>query len=176
MTGDIFETSEEFKYGIVLTPKCDLIQSKTKKVLVCYGFPLRKKYFRKRNYPPHGIDPVIAELHRNGHTMAEIVACIEKRYLKESLPMTLPVIWNFSPEDGTFGICLDFNNVQSIEITEVKKWKRLSRIDSPYIEEILQKYGSLVSRIGTLEINRSPLQLQGTIKKMESTSESKTED
>jgi hypothetical protein len=82
------------------------------------------------------------------------------------------VIWNFCPEEGIFGICLDFNNVESVEITEVKdKWKRLSRIDSPYIEEILQKYGSLVSRVGTLQINRSPFQLQESMKKLENKTE-----
>jgi hypothetical protein len=33
-------------------------------------------------------------------------------------------------------------------------------VDSPYIEDILQKYGSYVSRIGTLQINQSPFKLQ----------------
>lgn len=167
MTGDIFETAEKFKYGIILTPKCDLIQGRTKKVLVCYGFPLKKTYFRNKNYPPHKNDPVIAKLHEEQHSMIDIARSVEKRYLKGTLPNALPVMWHFSPRKGTQGICLDFNNVQSVEIAEVKKWKRLARIDSPYIDEILQRYGSLVSRIGTLEINRSPSQLQDFLKTME---------
>jgi hypothetical protein len=56
----------------------------------------------------------------------------------------------------TFGICLDFNNVESVSISELGKWKILARIDSPYIDEIIQKYYGLVCRVGTLEINRSP--------------------
>lgn len=167
MTGDVFKTKEEFKYGIILTPKCDLTQRKTKKLLVCYGFPLKKLYFRNRNYPPHRNDPFIAKLHEEKLSMIDIAKNMEKRYLESTLPNALQVMWHFNPKEGTQGICLDFNNVQSVEISKVKKWRRLARIDSPYIDEILQRYGSLASRIGSLEINRSPSQLQDFLKKTE---------
>lgn len=176
MTGDIFETSERFKYGLILTPKCDIIQGHTEKVLVCYGFPLRRENFWDPDFPPYKIDPKIVELCRKKkekNIEEKIVGVAENRYFRESLPAGLPIMWNFCPEDGTFGICLDFNNVQSIEISEInekwkvkKTWKRLSRIDTPYIEEILQKYGSLVSRVGTLQINRSPSKLEEEMKEL----------
>lgn len=169
MTGDIFKTTEEFKYGIILTPKCDLMQRKTKKVLICYGFPLKRLYFRNKNYPPHKNDPVIAKLHEEKLPMINIAENVKKRYLENArgLPNALQVMWHFNPKEGTQGICLDFNNVQSVEISRVNKWRRLARIDSPYIDEILQRYGSLASRIGSLEINRSPSQLQDFLKETE---------
>ncbi len=171
MTGDVFETQERFTYGVILTPKCDIMQSKTEKMLVCYGFPLKKAYFRNKEYPPHKNDPAIARLHKEQHKMNEIAKSLEKRYLKETLPEALPVLWNFSEKEP--GICLDFNNVQSVDKSKIKTWNRIARIDSPYIEEILQKYGSIVSRIGTLEINRSSSQLQGVLKKIEAPNKSK---
>lgn len=165
MTGDIFETHERFKYGIILTPRCDIIQRKTQKLLVCYGFPLKKLYFRNKSYPPHKNDPTIIKLYEKQHSVKEIAKYIEKRYLKEPLPDSLPILWNFTKKEQ--GICLDFNNVQSVDKNEIKKWKRIARLDSPYIEEMLQRYGSLVSRIGTPEIIRSPSHLQNVVKKIQ---------
>jgi hypothetical protein len=171
-TGDIYETPKKFQYGIVLTPKCDLTQEKTDNVLVCYGFPLKKECFLEKDFPAHKSDPEIAKLHKeNVKSPEKIAEIMEHRYFTERLPQWLPILWNFCPEEKNFGICLDFRGVQSVEKTEVKKWKRLSRIDSPYIEEILQKYGSMMSRIGTLEINRSPFQLQKFMKKVKEEAE-----
>ena len=179
MTGDIFETNERFKYAVILSPKCDLMQNKLEKALICYGFPLKKAYFRNKNYPPHKNDTVIVSLHKKSHKMVEIADEIEKRYLGKDLPSSLHVIWNFTEKEQ--GICLDLNNVQSIDLNQVKDWKklkiwkRLCRIDSPYMEEILQKYGSLISRVGTLEIKSSPPMVQHLLKKIEKEKEKKKE-
>lgn len=167
MTGDIYETPDPFTYAIILSPKCDLIQKSVKKCLVGNSYPLKREYFRNPDYPVHKLDPVIEALHKKTNNTIEDIACnIEDRYFKTTLPDSLFVLWNFSPETGIFGLCLDFNNIKSVELVEVNKWNRISRIDSPYIEEILQKYASNASRIGTLEINRSPFQLQKTMLKM----------
>ena len=160
-TGDIFQTSDRFKYGVVLTPKCDIVQAKTSHYLICYGFPIRKMYFRNKQYPPHKNDPTITKLHSQKLPLKTIVESIEKRYLKEP-PDSIPILWNFGAKE--IGLCLDFNNVASVRKEEVKVPDRIARIDSPYIEEILHKYGNLVSRIGTLEINRSPTQIQKYLK------------
>ena len=167
MTGDILETSNELQYAVVFSPKCDLAQNKTKKVLVCYGFPLKKSYFRRKDYPPIECDPEIAKLRNKGLKMLEIAPKIEKRYLKGTLPKSFHIIWNFQPKENVFGICLNFSNVKSIDRNEIKKWKRIARIDSPYIDELIQKYGNLITRVGTLEINQSPRQLGKTIKKLD---------
>jgi hypothetical protein len=167
MTGDIF-MADELKYGIVITPKCDILQAKTPDVLVCFGFPLIEEYFDKRAFPPHANDPEIAKLHKEGKPMTEIVEKIKSRYLKANLPGRLCTLWHFKPRAGVKGICFNFHDVQSIKKQNLlKHWKRLARLDSPYVENMLEKYGNLISRVGTLEINKSPYQLQKCIKKID---------
>jgi hypothetical protein len=161
-TGDIFSTDNRFKYAVILTPRCDIVQGKTNQFLVCYAFPIRKMYFRNKEYPPHKSDPSILRLHLQNLPTNQIAKSIEKKYLKEP-PDSLPILWNFS--DKEIGLCLDFNNVVSVSKDTIKAWNRIARADSPYIEEILHKYGNLASRIGTLEINRSPTQIQNFLKK-----------
>ncbi|GAI22192.1 unnamed protein product, partial [marine sediment metagenome] len=61
--------------------------------------------------------------------------------------------------DDYFHLLIDFSMVQS----EAKKsgegavripsgWHRICRLDSPYIEDLLQKYASISARIGTPDI------------------------
>lgn len=180
MTGDIFETEDEFKYAVILTPKCDIIQDNTGgRALVCFGFPLKRENFENPNFPPYKIDQKINGLCQKERTFTiKIAETAEKRYFKETPPVGIPIIWNFCPEQGKFGICLDFNDVRSLPFAEIydnwknkKTWKRVSRIDSPFIEEILQRYGTLVSRIGTFQINRSPLKLKEDMKNVEKANE-----
>jgi hypothetical protein len=162
-TGDIYATTERFKYAVILTPRCDIAQAKTNQFLVCYAFPIRKLYFRNKQYPPHKIDPAIQKLHVQKVPLSQIAKSIEKKYLKEPSD-SLPILWNFS--DKEIGLCLDFNNVMSVSKDTIKTWNRIIRADSPYIEEILHRYGNKVSRIGTLEINRSPSQIQNFLEKI----------
>lgn len=174
MTGDIYQTAERFKYGMILSPKCDLMQSKIQKALVCYGFPIKKTYFRNKDYPPHKNDSVIVKLHKKDCKMSEIAKTVGERYLGKDLPSSLQVIWNFTEKEH--GFCLDFNNVQSVDLEEIGKWKILCRLDSPYIDEILQKYGTQISRIGTLEIKNNPLSLQKIMKEIEEKTKKKQTD
>ena len=169
MTGDIFETFDDFKYGIVVTPKCDLLQNKTSDVLVCYGFPLKEEYFDKLPYTPHKIDPEITKLHNDKKPMEEIVKQLKIRYIiNPSLPGKFCIQWHFKPRDGILGICFNFHDVQSIKKDNLlKHWTRLARLDSPYVEKMLEQYGNLISRIGTLGINKSPYQLQKYINKID---------
>ena len=165
-TGDIYTTEKEFfQYGIVLTPRCDIIQGKTTRVLICYAFPLKEELFKELEYPLHKIDPSVVKRHKNGLSLDRIVEYMKDRYFQGNsrLPANLHILWNFRHEKEIFGICFDFNNVQSVEISEFEKCKRRCRLGSPYIEDMLEKYGSLVSRIGTMEINRSPSQLRSSL-------------
>jgi hypothetical protein len=153
ITGDIFQTDDKFKYGIVLTPKCDLIQEKTKKVLLCYGFPLNEKFLDDMKYPPYKIhEAAIAKIRENGGDQKALRDYLKARYIRSTnkLPDNLFKLLYFRSDDGTFGFCFNFNNIQSINIDELKKWKRRCRLNSPYIDEIVQKYVGIVQRIGKL--------------------------
>jgi hypothetical protein len=164
-TGDIYRVEGLAKYdsyAIVLTPSCDLVHSRATKVLTCLAFPVCEEYFEDPEYPPNRIDPAIKKKRDKGLGAAEITSSLKERYItrKKSLPEHLYLIWNFRDEKETLGICFNFHDVRSVEKEELKKWKRICRLDSPFVEEIMEKYGKLVSRIGTLEINRSPEQLR----------------
>ena len=170
-TGDIFlaeGTSKYDKYALVLTPVCQFVQSKTQKVLVCFAFQVDHKCFDDPEYPPNKIDPAVTGKRNAGAKLDEIRNCLKSRYItrKEKLPDSLSVIWNFKGEDGIQGICLDFNNVKSVETETVKAWKRVCRIDSPFIEEIQEKYSRFASHVGTLDINRSPDELRASVEKL----------
>ncbi len=168
MTGDIF-MMDELKYGIVITPKCDMLQDKTPDVLVCYGFPLKEEYFSDKAFPPHANDPEILQLHEDKKPMRQIVKQIKAKYLKSiNLPSKLCILWHFKPQEGVSGVCFNFYDVQSVKKDNLlKHWPRLARLDSPYVEKMLEKYGNLISRVGTLEINQSPYQLQKCINKID---------
>jgi hypothetical protein len=169
-TGDIYRVegfSKYDKYAIVLTPVCHLVQGKTTRILTCFAFPLDEKCFDDPEYPPNKVDPAVLKRREKGES--DIIPFLKERYIarKQNLPDNFHIIWNFKDEKETFGICFDFNNVRSMEKDNVRKWKRICRLDSPFVEEILEKYGKLVSRIGTLEINRSPDQLRASLETLD---------
>jgi len=166
-TGDVYEVEESSKhekYAIVLTGNCDFAQGKATRALVCFGFPINEVLFSDPEYPPYKTDPAVIKCLGNGMKVENMKEYMKNRYLKgKSLPSKFHAIWNFRDEAGACGICFDLSNVRSTEIENVKKWKRVSRLDSPFVEELLEKYGHLVSRIGTLAINLSPDQLRDSL-------------
>lgn len=167
-TGDIFRTEglpKYYQYAIVLTPVCDLINRKTARVLLCFGFPIIEEAFADPEYPPYKIDSEIINRVENGEKPDEIVACMKKRYLgKGKLAENFYTLWNFLVEDEVLGLCFDFNRVMSMNIEGVKKWKRLQRLDFPFRQHILEVYGRFISRVGVPETNKNPEQLREKLK------------
>ena len=88
-----------------------------------------------------------------------------KKYMKErymdprNLPDNLHFIHNFKDGDVNI-ICFDFNNVRVVESSVIDGWERICRLDSPFIEEMLEKYGALVSRVGVPGYNKNKKQLK----------------
>ena len=103
---------------------------------------------------PNAITEKVKEKRKN------FLKWMQKRYLEEGeLPENLYTLWHFIEEKSAYPICFDFNNVACIEFQHLKKWKRICRLDFPFIEEMIEKYGTLVSRIGVPRFNKSPKQL-----------------
>ncbi|WP_159394163.1 hypothetical protein [Streptomyces sp. NRRL S-495] len=50
-------------------------------------------------------------------------------------------------------LLVDFENVQSIPLAEVRGWKRIATLDSPFAEAWLTSHGHTVARIGTPEVD-----------------------
>jgi len=155
-TGDIYRTSNERKYdqyAIVLTPACDLSQSKTISVLACFAFPLDEEFLEDEGYPPYQVDHVILKKRARGANFGELREAVKQRFLerKDPLPARFYILRNFVDDDkkDPFCICFDFNNVRSVLMNDLGRWSRICRLDSPFIEDMLQKYGSQAFRIGT---------------------------
>lgn len=163
-TGDIFETSKTLseRYAIVLTPKCDLIQKKTNIVQICYAFPIHEDLLTNQEFPPRNIDPKIIDKKKNSSLEKTIIQCLKERYIlcTQSPPDNLHFLWNFVCSDKVMGLCVDFRNVKSIKIEELKKSKRLCRLDTPFIQEIRAEYGRFLSRVGTPDTNKCPSKLR----------------
>jgi hypothetical protein len=78
------------------------------------------------------------------------------KYLKGNagVPRRFGVVDAFRIIDGTaekfVRLFFDFQSLESITFDEFKKrkWTRLCRLDSPYIEDLLQRYGLYSMRIG----------------------------
>ena len=89
----------------------------------------------------------------------EFMKYMKKRYLDQpQLTENLYSLWNF--EDGSnHPICFDFNNINNIGLSEIHKWNRICRLDSPFIEDMLEKYGAFVSSLGIPCFNKSQNQL-----------------
>ena len=154
-TGDIYRTTNEQKYdqyAIVLTPACDLSQGKAKSVLMCFAFPLKEEYLQDKEYPPYVVDDSVAKKLDVG-SISQAADLVRQRYFDfnfTKLPMRIHRVAHFVDKLNTepFGICFDFNNVRSVPIDHLKNWERVCRLDSPFIEDMLQKYGSQAFRIG----------------------------
>jgi len=61
------------------------------------------------------------------------------------------------PDEPSYtGLCFDFKNILSYAIVPFleMKWKRVCRLDSPFVDVMLQKFGMNSSRIGEPNINK----------------------
>ncbi|TET77018.1 MAG: hypothetical protein E3J41_08095 [Candidatus Cloacimonadota bacterium] len=157
-TGDIFRTSSadlEKEYAIVITPACDFAQKKVGQFKVVYGL----KFKVIPDYAQHGeedIPPVVKKIGKKEK---------EKRYKNRKkiscmlisgsgLPQKFYILHFLKESKDTgeyFHLLFDFQYVDSFEIKPTD-WERICRVDSPWIDDILQKYASLSARIGVPEI------------------------
>jgi CheY-like chemotaxis protein len=57
-------------------------------------------------------------------------------------------------------LVIDFENVRSIELSEVRTWKRVATLDSPFAEAMLTSYSRSVGRVGTPDISFDAVESQ----------------
>lgn len=171
-TGDIYCIEgfpKYFCHAIVLNPVCDFTNKKPSKIIMCLGFVINEEAFKDTEYPPYFCDPGIAKKLLEKEEPDTIITSLKKRYMlgTEQHGENLYSLWNVEIEGKAKGICFDFNNTITIDHDELirKKWKRLQRLDEPFCQQILEKYGRFISRVGIPEINLSPEQLKDKLKK-----------
>lgn len=162
-TGDIYKSNSKNKFGdsdyaIVLNSPCDFAQNKTWSFRVSMGFVVKQENFEDLDYPPYKIDSTLTERHKKNPT--EKIDAFKKfaRELYSGNPKlcnSLYMLHNLKEDESFIKLCFDFNNIKSLEDTQLKEWTRIGRLDSPFLEELLQKYSNHAFRIGTMPINKA---------------------
>ncbi|MFB0520605.1 MAG: hypothetical protein ACETWD_04135 [Desulfatiglandales bacterium] len=165
-TGDILrrispkDLSKEF--AIVVTTACDLAQKRVNVVKVAYGIRFDK-------IPNYAVDEA---------SVSDIVKLFGKtkegKYKKPrdiikslakgtDLPERFHILYflKMSRDAGDhFHVLFDFSRIDSlacrVDVSQnfrvPRGWQRVCRLDSPYIEDLLQKYSTFSSRVGTPSI------------------------
>lgn len=157
-TGDILKLKSDImpdekfqRYAIVLTPPCDFSQNDIDKILLCEGFSLDGPTLRDPQHPLYKIFPEFKPLPAIGIPQSEYNENLQKslRSMKK-IPQRIYKIWNFTEDKNNFfGIGFDFQSIKSVKKEELSSnFVRVGRLDSPYAEEVLQKYGLHSTRLG----------------------------
>lgn len=170
-TGDIYqmdstiegEDAKFWNFSLVLTPACDIAQQEKKKLEtfhLCEGCIVNTESVKdpdhpfRRNvkafkFPKKGLLTSDEKFDKEIQNQLWIAA--------KNLPERFFAVWHLRNEDGKyFGVCFDFQRLKSLKIDDFEsKWneKRIFRLDSPFVDELLQKFGSHAYRLGTPDIN-----------------------
>lgn len=165
-TGDIFRTNiesdPEKEYAISITPACDFTQKRVKRMNVAYGTKVQiiQSYRRDAAEVPIVVKKFGKDREGKHKGKSVIVQAIAKG---TGLPGKLCVLHFLrdSPEaENYFHLLIDFSMVEAVNIEQDRDgnlkipngWQRICRLDSPYLEDLLQKYASFAARIGTPEL------------------------
>lgn len=173
-TGDIFfKSGSNIQYAIVLTPACDFAQKHPASVMMAFGFQLKEdeimaesSILYKRHY--HLKELLTKKRSEEGRVRREAEGKLDqlkKKLLKgEGFQDHLQVLRHIKSGAGFVDVCFDFEDtaVKSLADLQREGWKRVTRLDTPYVEALLQDFGEHLSRIGVPEANQ-PLAKLGII-------------
>ena len=177
-TGDIFRRRRSKKdIGVVITPSCDLAWDKPKYVSIAMGFALTEQVYADRSSILFQTDSKLrafAATEQNGATGGErgqATQEIESRirqYKDDERPLKLPessyFLRHVAVDGGLVDIYLDLKDIERVPLASLGNkrgsWKRISRIDTPFVERLLQHFGEGATRIGVPDFNLTLANLQ----------------
>lgn len=178
-TGDIFRRRRAVKdIRVVITPSCDLLWDRPTHVSVVNGFALTEQVYTDRSSILFEVDPTLRDFvatERNAtisqgardQATRQIEARI-RRYKEDERQLDLPESSYFLRHvdigEGLTDIYLDLKDVNRVPLASLKtkggNWTRVARIDAPFVERLLQRFGEGASRIGVPDFNLSLVSLQ----------------
>ena len=181
LTGDIFRTRKEKakEFAMVLNPVCDFAQRHVHQVTVAYGFRIDPEGIKKVSHPLYSRDPELAQIlrgdkdskwptKRNGELVKArkqfAISEANRKYFdkKSRPPIRFQVLRQVPIRSGKKSnkaqICFDLQNLESLDgpiesHPMLTPKRRVTRLDSPYVDLVLQNLGTYVSRLGALGIN-----------------------
>ena len=147
-TGDIFNTGSQNplqQYAILITPTCDISQEKKLTYYkFCYAVVATENDLRSNlQHPVYQMDK----------SLGTNVNLAIQRYLKrDRTPQRYYPLNHFLEDtaDDTRTLVVDLQAVRSLTPDELRTsgWTPILRLDSPFVEDLLQKYGSFSFRLG----------------------------
>ena len=153
-TGDIFKDEEEefWTYSIILTPECDIAQNKVENYLICKGFSIDLKNLKNPDHPIHKVSKSFEWLKNEGTPQKKLRALNFKNCHDRLFPL-----WNCTEDSKKyFGICFNFQHVSIVEVNNVDQEfieRRISRLDYPFITEMMRQFSNYSTRLATPAIN-----------------------
>lgn len=157
-TGDIIMKKDSVdRFAIVINPACDFALNKIRliKLVDALGFNSIDAYNQNDTEVPSVVEWIGKkdDKHKErGNLISDII--------NQNLPQNFNVLYFIEPTatfDDFFHLLLDFSKIYTFKaqyysgggIKVPRGWKRVCRMDSPYVEDLFQKYSSFTSRIGT---------------------------
>lgn len=157
-TGDIIKknNSSNNEFAIVLNPACDFAQNKVRMIKIAYAISFRtiSEYNQNDSVVPPIIE-WIGKKKRKYRKRKDVVNDIIKGGLAKNF-YVLYFLEPTPPYDSYFHVLIDLSKIRSFKakldnqggIKIPRGWKRICRLDTPYVLDLLQKYASFTSRVG----------------------------
>lgn len=155
-----FYSLDATRLGLVLTPACDIAQSKAVYVQVCALFPawefisslLRNDWSNIGALDGKGNLRPLAEL--SNSKKSDLLGKI-----KQLVGQRFPRYHWFAPFPGdSEPLVGDFQNVTSLPVAEVAKLEVVAELLSPYREQVPARYAAYMGRVGTPDFEDTSIQ------------------
>lgn len=137
-TGDILKKSDD-EYFVVVTPACDLcIKDKIDNILLLRAIPFGK-YRTEKKIKPGKAEPIIKNSKDVLHYLPYILDCPD-------------------------GLVCRFDNISSIKLKDAKReienenFIRIATVDSPFIENLIQRMNAYLMRLGVRELGKEEVE------------------
>ena len=169
VTGDLFFPVESFARsncgGVVLTPLCDLAHQKTGWIKLAQALPfetflieefLPLEFKNTKEYQ----DDIIKDPIEFGRRFLEEISYRDNKMLLRITKKLAKIFRNVSPikpshyylpglDNARNGFLVDFSHIASISYETLAKDKPISRLKSPWREQLVNRYVGFSLRVGT---------------------------
>lgn len=149
-TGTILKKGEE--YFVVITPSCDISNNKVEKIILlrCFYLEQNKKYKKLERK----LSNLLVEIETNPDKESEL------KQARLDLNNFLGSNGNTSSKEfilpKTFflpGFYLNFQHIHTYTKEEINQFDNVGKINSPFVQKLIDKFSSSYSRVGTPDIN-----------------------
>jgi hypothetical protein len=169
-------------FSILLNPVCDFAQEHVHHLTVCYGFEISSPMLDKLSNPIYQLDHDLIGIlsgdrdkqEDRGKPASELRKLRKLNAINEAKAKYLKAKPKVRPsprfqilrhvqivrgkKSKKVQICFDLQNLESRQEvfssnSKLGDWNRISRLDAPYVDVLLQDFGAYVSRMGVLAIN-----------------------